>query len=74
MTEFQQKCVAVIRKHGDGRGGVAVTEIAGRLRTSCLAVSSAMRSLERQKMAGNYRFPKDSQWAAQIWYLTARSG
>lgn len=65
MTPFQQRCLEALRK---APNGIASTVgLADRLRTSNVAVVSAMRSLERQGKAGSMR-SDDSQWAALLWF------
>ena len=67
MTPFQERCCAYILRQPCG-WPATVTDMAAALKTSRLAVSSAMRSLESQGLAGSTRTGSD-QWAAQVWFL-----
>jgi len=70
MTEFQAKLVALIRKTETAKEWYppSTTALAYWSKSNRLAVSSAMRSLEKRGLAGYFR-SDDSQWAAQVWYL-----
>lgn len=66
MTPFQERCCAALAKAPNGV--LCVSRLADAVRSNNLAVSSAMRSLERQGRAGT--FPSDdSRWAVRMWYV-----
>ncbi|MFM0608733.1 MarR family transcriptional regulator [Paraburkholderia sediminicola] len=67
VSEFQQRCIDTIRKHP--QSSVSTNELADRLRTSRVAVTSAMRALERKGLAGSLRWPHNDQWASLYWFL-----
>jgi hypothetical protein len=65
VTPFQQRCLEALRKAPNGIE--STVRLADRLRSSNVAVVSAMRALERQGKAGSMR-SDDSQWAALLWF------
>lgn len=68
-TAFQVRCIVLLTV---ARGSVSTSDIAHRLKTSRVAVVSAMRSLERHGLAGSHRSPPNDQWAALFWFLRER--
>ena len=69
LTEFQERCIAALKKSSNS---VSTNDLAARLRTSRVAVVSAMRALERKGLAGSHRWPPHDQWAALYWFLRNR--
>jgi len=69
-TLFQQKCVLAILNSRNQQA--TLTEISARVKSNRVAVHSALRALERRKLAGYIR-SDDSQWAVQIWFLKERA-
>lgn len=66
-TPFQQRCIDLLRAAPNG-GSLTVEELACKLGTSRVAITSAMYSLERQGKARSYRQGRD-RWAALCFYL-----
>jgi len=66
MTPFQVRCCTAIRKAPNGI--ISTVYLADVVKSSNVAVVSAMRSLERQNLAGSMR-SDNSQWAALLWFL-----
>ncbi|RQR65507.1 hypothetical protein DIE18_03400 [Burkholderia sp. Bp9125] len=68
ITPFQRLCVDALRKEPNGIASTSA--ILSRLhRSARIAVSSAMRGLERKGLAQS--FPSDnSEWAVTLWALT----
>jgi hypothetical protein len=73
LSSLQEKLVASLRgKYALNGNNMSTTELAWRNNTSRLAVSSAMRSLEKQKRSSYYRSNGGvDRWCAQMWYLRA---
>jgi len=67
MTPFQSKLCEIIKTKALN-SSMHITELAYRAKSNRLAVSSAMRSLEKQGRAAYIRSGED-QWAGQMWYL-----
>ena len=69
ISQFQRQCVVALLKEPNGIA--SATTISNRLGGGKrIAVSSAMRSLERKGLVGS--FPSDnSEWAVTLWTLTA---
>lgn len=67
ITKFQTRCAEAVVRHGSN-GSISTTALARRLRTSRLAVVSAMRSLERKGLASSFRFGRDEH-ASLFWGL-----
>lgn len=65
ISAFQELCMEVLR---DSPTSVSTADIANRLKTSRVAVVSAIRSLERKGLARSHRWPND-QWAALYWFI-----
>lgn len=68
LTDFQKQLMGLIMNKGLNQHA-STTELGFWSKRGRLAVSSAMRSLEKQKLAGYFR-SGDDQWAAQEWFLT----
>jgi len=68
MTEFQKLLITLMFKHGSNQTA-STTELGWWSKKGRVAVSSAMRSLEKKGLAGYFR-SGDDQWAAQCWFLT----
>src|SRR5690606_22487397 len=66
LTDFQKRCVEAIQ-HGPN-GQASITELAYRLKTSRLAVYSAMQSLQNQNIAGSFRSRSD-QWGVIVYFI-----
>lgn len=66
ISAFQQRCIDRLKV---ARTSMSTNDLAHRLRTSRVAVVSAMRSLERRGLAGSHRWPPHDQWAALYWFL-----
>jgi hypothetical protein len=67
VTEFQQRCIDKIKPAPNASDSTA--SLAVRLKTSRVAVVSAMRALERKGLAVSYRWPPNDQWASLYWGL-----
>lgn len=63
---FQVRCIALLAA---APSSVSTNDLAHRLKTSRVAVVSALRSLERHGLAGSHRCPPNDQWAALFWFL-----
>ena len=59
MTEFQKKCLERLK----AKGSQSVNELSWYMKTNRLAISSAMRSLEKKGIVSSFRSGRD-QWAA----------
>ncbi|MCW3587371.1 helix-turn-helix domain-containing protein [Burkholderia cenocepacia] len=66
ISAFQQRCIDKLKV---ASMSMSTNDLAHRLRTSRVAVASAMRSLERRGLAGSHRWPPHDQWAALYWFL-----
>jgi hypothetical protein len=66
LSPFQARCCMAIQRAPNAMA--SVTHLAHAVRSNHVAVSSAMRALERRGLADS--FPSDdSRWAVRIWYL-----
>lgn len=72
VTDFQKRCAEVIRTKAVNQS-MTVTELAWRLKTSRLAVTSAMRSLESKGLAGSFRGGNGDRWSGLYWFLRSKS-
>jgi DNA-binding MarR family transcriptional regulator len=70
VTDFQNRCMKSLVQN-DGPGTTSTARLAGRLATSNVAITSAMRSLERKGLVRGVYWPENSRWAALYWHLTA---
>ncbi|WP_321907856.1 hypothetical protein [Burkholderia cepacia] len=68
-TVFQARCIALLAA---APSSVSTNDLAHSLKTSRVAVVSAMRSPERHGLAGSHRWPPIDQWAALFWFLRGR--
>lgn len=67
MTEFQKKCLERL----EAKGSQSVNELSWHMKTNRLAISSAMRSLEKKGIVGSFRNGRD-QWAALCYFAIAK--
>jgi hypothetical protein len=67
---FQIMCIDAISRHGLN-GSMSLVEMADRLRSSRIACSSAMRSLERKGMAVYFRSHPGDKWSVQMWSVSS---
>lgn len=70
LTDFQSRCVGVVQRGLNGQA--SITDIARRLKTSRLAVYSAMKSLQRQNFVGSFRSRPD-QWGVIMYFIRTGS-
>ncbi|VVE33975.1 hypothetical protein [Pandoraea commovens] len=68
MTEFQLRCARKLDAK-KSFGAISTATLAYLLDSNNVAIVSAMRSLERQGLAGSTRSDK-SRWASLCWFLT----
>ena len=67
LTDFQFRCCKRILQGLNEQAGLDF--IARGVKNNRLAVSSAMRSLERRGLAGHFA-SSNQQWTVQVWFLT----
>lgn len=65
-TEFQAKCIALIKRGLNGQ--LDICSLAHYLKTSRLAVYSAMKSAEKKSLVGSIRSRPD-RWGVVVYFL-----
>jgi DNA-binding MarR family transcriptional regulator len=65
-TEFQAKCIALIKRGLNGQ--LDISTLAHHLKTSRLAVYSAMKSAEKKSLVGSIR-SRDDRWGVIVYFV-----
>lgn len=69
LSPLQERLVEILNTKCLNRIGT-ISELSAHARINRLAISSAMRSLEKRKMAISFAMPNGDQWSGQHWALS----